>query len=76
MMKRNRIRLGLVSDHGGDLLSRDDRAARLQLIDADGYEAGLNGLDRVSRQTAGSDEEPASDGDPFPDDDDQREAAE
>jgi len=57
MMKRNRIRLGLIHDHGGDLLARDDRAARLQLIDADGYEAGLNGLDRVSRQAAGSDED-------------------
>jgi hypothetical protein len=59
MMKRNRVRLGLITDHGNDLLSRDDRAARLQLIDADGYEAGLNGLDRVSRQTGGSDEDRA-----------------
>lgn len=57
MMKRNRVRLGLINDHGGDLLARDDRAARLQLIEADGHEAGLNGLDRVSRQTAGSDED-------------------
>lgn len=56
MMKRNRVKLGLIpDDRGGDLLT--DRASREQLIDADGYECGLNGLDRVSRHTAGSTED-------------------
>ncbi len=53
MMKRNRIRLGLIpDDRGGDLLT--DRASREQLIDADGYECGLNGFERVSKMAAGS----------------------
>jgi uncharacterized protein (UPF0335 family) len=53
MMKRNRIRLGLIpDDRGGDLLA--DRATREQLIEADGYECGLNGFERVSKQSAGS----------------------
>jgi uncharacterized protein (UPF0335 family) len=53
MMKRNRIRLGLIpDDRGGDLLA--DRASREQLIEADGYECGLNGFERVSKMDAGS----------------------
>jgi uncharacterized protein (UPF0335 family) len=56
MMKRNRIRLGLIpDDRGGDLLT--DRASREQLIDADGYECGLNGFERVSKMSAGSPED-------------------
>jgi uncharacterized protein (UPF0335 family) len=56
MMKRNRIRLGLIPDDtGGDLLT--DRASREQLVEADGYECGLNGFERVSKQAAGSAED-------------------
>ncbi|MQB09551.1 hypothetical protein DXT96_06740 [Agrobacterium sp. ICMP 6402] len=56
MMKRNRIRLGLIPDNNGKDLFQD-RASREQMIDADGYECGLNGFERVSRHTAGSDED-------------------
>lgn len=106
MMRRNREKLGAIPRQGKDLF--DDRVTREDQIDRDGYEAGLNELERKPRHTRGgsedtvwlgaydrgrakynerwevvlkaiqatrSNEEPASDGDPFPDDD-QREAAE
>ena len=96
--RENLIWLGLIQDDPqGDLLS--DRASREQLVQAKGFHAGLNALDRVSGYDAGSsddklwlesydagrkeyeteipdllkraeaertNEEPASDGDPFP----------
>ena len=59
MLKRNRIRLGLiVDDRKGDLFS--DRVTTQEMIFAAGVEAGLAGLDRVSGKYAcGSDEERA-----------------
>ncbi|MDO9417004.1 hypothetical protein [Pararhizobium sp.] len=101
MLKRNRIRLGLIADdRKGDLLA--DRVTNQDMIFASGVESGLAALDRASKFAAGSDEErafldgydegqriardnlqsamekrnaatskeePASDGDPFPDSD-------
>lgn len=98
MLKRNRIRLGLIiDDRKADLLA--DRVTTEQMIYAAGVEAGLAALDRVSKYGPGSaeseawlsgydggqriardnlqsamekklrdrsKEEPASDGDPFP----------
>jgi hypothetical protein len=57
MLKRNRIRLGLITDdRNGDLLS--DRVSTEQMIYAAGVEAGLAGLDRVSKKYgAGSSED-------------------
>lgn len=53
MMKRNRIRLGLIcDDRNGDLLA--DRVTTEQMIFAAGVEAGLAALDRVSKKQAGS----------------------
>ena len=58
MMKRNRIRLGLIQDDGNaDLLS--DRVTSLEMIFASGVEAGLAALDRVSKHSGGSDEDRA-----------------
>lgn len=59
MLKRNRIRLGLIhDDRNADLLS--DRVTTQEMIFAAGVEAGLAGLDRVSGKYAGgSDEERA-----------------
>ncbi|TLX12116.1 hypothetical protein [Rhizobium sp. MHM7A] len=57
MLKRNRIRLGLIQDdRKGDLLA--DRVTNEQMIFAAGVEAGLAGLDRVSKKySAGSSED-------------------
>ncbi|ULJ73624.1 hypothetical protein [Rhizobium gallicum] len=57
MLKRNRIRLGLITDdRKGDLLA--DRVTNEQMIYAAGVEAGLAGLDRVSKKySAGSTED-------------------
>lgn len=58
MLKRNRIRLGLIQDdRKGDLLA--DRVTNQQMIFAAGVEAGLAALDRVSKHAAGSDEDRA-----------------
>ncbi|NTJ00325.1 hypothetical protein G6L07_08305 [Agrobacterium rhizogenes] len=52
MLKRNRIRLGLINDdRKGDLLA--DRVTNEQMIFAAGVEAGLAALDRVSKKYAG-----------------------
>jgi hypothetical protein len=57
MLKRNRIRLGLIQDdRKGDLLA--DRVTNEQMIYAAGVEAGLAALDRVSKKyQAGSTED-------------------
>lgn len=56
MLKRNRIRLGLiVDDSKGDLLA--DRVTTEQMIFAAGVEAGLAALDRVSKYGAASSED-------------------
>lgn len=58
MLKRNRIRLGLIADdRNGDLLA--DRVTKQEMIFAAGVEAGLAALDRVSRYAAASDEDRA-----------------
>lgn len=58
MLKRNRIRLGLIiDDRKGDLLA--DRVTTEQMIHAAGVEAGLAALDRVSKYGAGSPEDRA-----------------
>lgn len=58
MMKRNRIRLGLIQDdRKGDLLA--DRVTNQEMIFASGVEAGLAALDRVSKYAGGSDEDRA-----------------
>lgn len=58
MMKRNRIRLGLIQDdRKGDLLA--DRVTNQEMIYAAGVEAGLAALDRVSKYAGGSDEDRA-----------------
>lgn len=58
MLKRNRIRLGLIQDdRKGDLFA--DRVTTQQMIFAAGVEAGLAALDRVSKYAAGSDEDRA-----------------
>ncbi|TCL70621.1 hypothetical protein [Rhizobium sp. BK251] len=56
--RENLIWLGLIHDNPqGDLLA--DRASREQLIAAQGFHAGLNGLDRISSYAAGSTEDKA-----------------
>ena len=56
MLKRNRIRLGLIiDDRKADLLA--DRVTNEQMIFAAGVEAGLAALDRVSRYSGGSSED-------------------
>lgn len=55
MMRRNREKLGLIPKQGKDLF--DDRVTREQQIDADGYEAGLNGLEKNPRHAAPGSEE-------------------
>ncbi|MDX0572149.1 hypothetical protein GOD68_18135 [Sinorhizobium medicae] len=58
MLKRNRIRLGLIiDDRKGDLLA--DRVTTEQMIFAAGVEAGLAALDRVSKYGAASPEDKA-----------------
>lgn len=58
MLKRNRIRLGLIpDDRNADLLA--DRVTTQEMIFASGVEAGLAGLDHTSRYAKGSDEERA-----------------
>ncbi len=59
MLKRNRVRLGLIQDdRGADLLA--DRVTTEQMIYAAGIEAGLAALDRVSKKyQAGSTEDRA-----------------
>jgi hypothetical protein len=55
MLKRNRIRLGLIpDDRKGDLLA--DRVTNLEMIFAAGVESGLAALDRITKYAAGSDE--------------------
>lgn len=50
--------LGLIpTTTGGDLLKQGDRVDGEQLIQAKGFHAGLNGLDRVSGYSAGSSED-------------------
>ena len=50
--------LGLIpTTTGGDLLKQADRVDGEQLIQAKGFHAGLNGLDRVSGYSAGSSED-------------------
>lgn len=56
MLKRNRVRLGLIADdRKGDLLS--DRVTTEQMIFAAGVEAGLAALTRVSKYQGGSTED-------------------
>ena len=56
MLKRNRVRLGLIADdRKGDLLS--DRVTTEQMIFAAGVEAGLAALTRVSKYSGGSSED-------------------
>lgn len=55
MMRRNREKLGAIPPQGKDLFS--DRVTREQQIDRDGYEAGLNGLERNPRHTRGGTED-------------------
>ena len=56
MQKRNRIRLGLIADdRNADLLA--DRVTTEQMIYAAGVEAGLAGMDRISKYAAGSSED-------------------
>lgn len=56
MLKRNRIRLGLITDdRKGDLLT--DRVTTEQMIFAAGVEAGLAALDRVSKYAGASTED-------------------
>jgi uncharacterized protein (UPF0335 family) len=55
MMERNRVKLGVIPPRGKDLF--DDRATREQQIDADGYETGINGLERKPRHTRGGSED-------------------
>ncbi len=56
--RENLIWLGLIhEDPQGDLLA--DRASKEQLIAAQGFHAGVNGLDRVSKYAAGSTEDKA-----------------
>ena len=56
--RENLAWLGLIQDNPqGDLLA--DRASKEQLIAAQGFHAGLNGLDRVSNYSAGSTEDKA-----------------
>jgi hypothetical protein len=58
MLKRNRIRLGLIADdRKADLLA--DRVTNEQMIFAAGVEAGLAALDRVSKYGAASPEDQA-----------------
>lgn len=58
MLKRNRIRLGLIADdRNADLLA--DRVTNEQMIFAAGVEAGLAALDRVSKYGAASPEDKA-----------------
>jgi hypothetical protein len=59
MLRRNRVRLGLIQDDSkGDLLA--DRVTSEQMIYAAGVEAGLAALDRVSKKyQAGSTEDRA-----------------
>lgn len=54
--KRIMINSGLIpDDRGGDLLT--DRVDKLGMIYAEGFQAGLAALDRVSKQNGGSDED-------------------
>lgn len=54
--KRIMINTGLIpDDRQGDLLT--DRAGKLEMIYAEGFQAGLAALDRVSKQNGGSDED-------------------
>ena len=48
--------LGLIPDQSikGDLFSQGDRVDKEQMVQAKGFHAGLNGLDRVSGYDAGS----------------------
>ncbi|RWX78289.1 hypothetical protein EPK99_06570 [Neorhizobium lilium] len=55
MMRRNREKLGVIPQQGKDLFS--DRVTREQQIDRDGYETGLNGLERNPRHTRGGTED-------------------
>lgn len=55
MMRRNREKLGVIPQQAKDLFS--DRVTREQQIDRDGYEAGLNGLERNPRHTRGGSED-------------------
>ncbi|MEX2739944.1 hypothetical protein AB3480_00595 [Rhizobium mongolense] len=55
MMRRNREKLGVIPPQAKDLFS--DRVTREQQIDRDGYEAGLNGLERNPRHTRGGSED-------------------
>lgn len=55
MMRRNREKLGVIPPQAKDLFS--DRVTREQQIDRDGFETGLNGMDRNPRHTSGADEE-------------------
>lgn len=54
--KRIMINAGLIpDDRGGNLLT--DRVDKLEMIYAEGFQAGLAALDRVSKQNGGSDED-------------------
>lgn len=54
--KRIMINSGLIpDDRGGDLLA--DRVGKLEMIYAEGFQAGLAALDRVSKQNGASDED-------------------
>lgn len=55
MMRRNREKLGVIPPQAKDLFS--DRVTREQQIDRDGYESGLNGLERNPRHTRGGSED-------------------
>ena len=55
MMERNRVKLGAIPPRAKDLFG--DRVTREQQIDRDGYEAGLNELERKPRHTRGGSED-------------------
>ncbi|MBZ5761555.1 hypothetical protein LAV84_18435 [Rhizobium sp. VS19-DR104.2] len=55
MMRRNREKLGVIPRQAKDLFS--DRVTREQQIDRDGFETGMNGLERYPRHVSGADEE-------------------
>lgn len=55
MMERNRVKLGVIPPRGKDLF--DDRVTREQQIERDGYETGMNGLERKPRHTRGGSED-------------------
>lgn len=55
MMRRNLEKVGAIPPQSKDLFA--DRVTREQQIESDGFQCGLNALEKVSRHTAGTDED-------------------